>query len=362
MTLLKKLLLVLFSVSACPCVHGLDDDWLTVIRQIPYQYSNNFHENLSTIRSWVLFEKGFCEKPNRHILFNSRAEFLAYIDNMDSKSETQQKLNDTRRQLVVDKRSPNWIVGSDQSIGYPFGLNCNQPHAKVEESFARLLGESESDKLWGTWDGLKAGTKDKPISLVDLVELVYSHKSKQIGQAVVAEEFRHFLAQIIIESGAKKNGLSKQNAIGLLQLRPEVLLDCQIPKKYYRHRMAQVDCAVRLFQQNRRNLEKVFNPLFGHLPEDKKAVIFSMLLVQTYHSGIGRMANILTEQKLNQAASFFATNHQHYSAEDIATGIIYHNMGRQDLGMASLYYVIDVAIVANKLCEKKALMTSWICQ
>lgn len=336
-------------------------DWLTVIRQIPYQYSKNFHSNLNTIREWVLLENGFCEQQDRHIFFNSRGEFLAYVDNLGDKSGTQIKLNKTRKELLSNKKISRWIVGSKNSIGYPFALNCNQPHTDIEESMSRLFGVKEEDKLWGTWDGISAGTKKTPIPLVDLVDLVYSTKSSRINQPLVNVEFQYFLAQIIIESGARKNGLSKENAIGLLQLKPNVLKDCEIPKKFYKHRMAQVDCAVRLFQQNRRNLKKVFEPVFGHLPVDKQQVIFSMLLVQSYHSGIGRMSKILSDEQLNKAVLFFAQNHQDYSAEDIATGIIYHNMGREDFGLASLYYVIDVAIVARKLCEQKELKDSWVC-
>ena len=337
-------------------------DWLTVIRQIPYQYSKNFHSNLKTIRQWVLLEKSFCEQPERHIFFNSRGEFLAYVDNLNDRDGTQIKLNQTRQALVENKKVSRWIVGSKNATGYPFALNCNQPHADIKASMARLFGVEQQDKLWGTWDGISAGTKQSPISLLELVEMVYTFKSEKINQPLNGAEFRHFLAQIIIESGARKNGLSKQNAIGLLQLKKEVLTDCRIPPKFYKHRMAQVDCAVRLFQQNRRNLRKTFTSIFSHLPKDKQDTIFSMLLVQTYHSGIGRMNKILTDETNNKAAVFFAKNHQDYSAEDIATGIIYHNMGRESFGLASLYYVIDVGVVAQKLCLQKKLKDSWVCR
>lgn len=337
-------------------------DWLTVIRQIPYQYSNNFHSNLKTIREWVLLQKGFCEKRERHIFFNRRGEFLSYVDNQENKQQTQIKLNEVRKQFVVKKIVPSWIAGSENSTGYPFALNCDQPHTDIAGSIQRLLGEKEQDKLWGTWDGISAGSQKTPIPLAELVELVYKAKSKNINQPVVAVEFQYFLAQIIIESGAQKNGLSKQNAIGLLQLKPEVLEDCEIPKRFFKHRMAQVDCAVRLFQQNRRNLKKAFDQAFVELPLEKQRLIFSMLLVQSYHSGIGRVNKLLTDHTLNQATLFFAKNHHDYSAQDIATGIIYHNMGRQNLGLASLYYVVDVAIVARKLCEQPKLAGSWVCQ
>jgi hypothetical protein len=340
----------------------VQSDWLHIIREIPYQYSKNFHNNLSTIRQWVLLETGYCEQQNRHLLYNRRGEFLAYIENEWSKSATQEKLNETRLDLVKRSKVKQWIRGSEDATGYPFAFNCNQPHANIEQAINRLLGIKKSDRLWGTWDGISAGTKYTPVSLYELVEKVYKIKSERINQSVNSAEFRYFLAQIIIESGARKNRISSANAIGLLQLKPEVLKDCRIPKKFYKHRMAQVDCAVRLFQQNRRNLRKVFEPVFGHLPKAKQDVIFSMLLIQSYHSGIGRMSKLLESRQQGAAANYFAKNHQDFSAEDIATGLIYHNMGREGFGLASLYYVIDVAVVADKLCKHKELASFWACQ
>lgn len=337
-------------------------DWHKLIRNSPYHFSKNFHHQISEIRQWVLFQRGFCSVKDRHILFNRRGEFISYHDNLTDSKSTQKKLNQIREKLYKDKRVSQYINGSQNSLGFPFALNCNQPHADVYRAMDRLFGKEKKDRLWGTWDGLKAGTKKKPIPLYQLVEQVYRAKSEIIEQPVVASELRHFLAQIIIESGAQKHGLSKANAIGLLQLKPSVLKDCQIPKKFYRHRMAQVDCAVRLFQQNRRNLLPVFNERFGHLPSSKKVQLFSLLLTQSYHSGVGRITGLLNDSKFNKASLHFAKNHRSYSAGDIASGIIFHNMGRQDLGFASLYYVVDIAIVAEKLCDSKTLKTSWLCK
>ncbi|TQV85851.1 hypothetical protein [Aliikangiella coralliicola] len=336
-------------------------DWLKIIRSIPYSYSNGFHSNLSNIRQWVLLQNGFCEVPERHILFNYRGNFLGYIENQPEKKLTQNKLNDTRQSLQQKGKVNRWIEGRKNQTGYPFALNCNQPHADIYAAMKRLFGHDKKDRLWGTWDGMRIGTEKSPVPLYQLVEEVYKKKSSIIKQPVKASEYRHFLAQIIIESGARKNGLSKANAIGLLQLKPSVLKDCQIPQKHYRHRMAQVDCAVRLFQQNRRNLKPVFDQKFGHLPADKQQTIFSLLLVQSYHSGVGRISQLLLDPNFNQAANHFAAEHNKYSAEDIATGLIYHNLGRKKLGFASLYYVIDIAITAQKLCTQKQLSNSWVC-
>ena len=353
---------ILFALLIGCSQKALSQDWHNLIRNSPYHFSKNFHSQISEIRQWVLFQQGFCSVKDRHILFNRRGEFLSYHDNLANSKSTQLKLNQIREKLFKDGRVSQFVKGSKDSLGFPFALNCDQPHADVYSAMNRLFGIKRKDRLWGTWDGLKAGTKKKPIALYQLVEQVYRAKSKIIEQPVVASELRHFLAQIIIESGAQKHGLSKANAIGLLQLKPDVLKDCQIPKTFYRHRMAQVDCAVRLFQQNRRNLLPVFNQRFGHLPAKKKTQLFSLLLTQSYHSGIGRMIGLLEDAKLNKASQHFAKNHSSYSAGDIASGIIFHNLGRQDLGFASLYYVVDIAIVAKNLCDSKTLKTSWLCK
>jgi hypothetical protein len=337
-------------------------DWLDIVRGAPYRYSQNFHSNLSVIREWVLLEKSFCQKIQRHILFSERGVFLGYINNLESKQLTQDKLNQTRERLFNQNKVTQWIAGDDNVFGYPFALNCDQPHTNVKQATDRLFGVLKEDRLWGTWDGISAGSKSSPISLLKLVEQVYKVKSTIISQPIEAIEFRYFLAQIIIESGAKKSSISKSQAIGLLQLKTNVLKDCQIAEQFYQHRMAQVDCAIRLFYQNRRVLEPAFNAIFSALPKTKRQTVFALLLVQSYHTGIGRIIRLLNDKDFNQAAVHFSNNHQNYSAEDIATGLIFHNLGRTDLGFASLFYVVDVAIVAKTICQQVAASEQWFCQ
>ncbi len=337
-------------------------DWQSIIRALPYSYSLGFHQNLSTIRRWVLLENGFCDIADRHVLFDDRGSFLTFTDNGVDKAATQVKLNDIREQLQESAKVNRWMEGSDNTLGYPFALNCDQPHVNITDAIARLMGALPEDLIWGTWDGISMGSVENPVPLIDVVERVYREKSTIIQQPIVGAEFRYFLGQIIIESGAQKAGLSLDDAIGMLQLKPSVLQDCEIDPQFYRHRMAQVDCAVRLFQQNRRNLYPAFEAVFGQLPIDKQNTVFSMLLVQSYHSGIGRVAKLMSDPERNQAARHFADNHERYSGEDIATGMIYHNLGRDNFGFASLYYVIDVAIVADTLCQETTLKDTWVCQ
>ncbi|MEX1056899.1 MAG: hypothetical protein WED11_04165, partial [Natronospirillum sp.] len=115
-------------------------------------------------------------------------------------------------------------------------------------------------------------------------------------------------------------------------------------------RMAQIDCALRLLEQNHRNLEPVFQNTFGHLPDTKAEALYSLLLIQAYHGGVGRVSNLMTHVDFNGATHYFADHHERFTAGDIALGMVYHNMGRNQLGFASLYYVTDVAIATAAAC------------
>ncbi|MHA7880289.1 MAG: hypothetical protein ACX931_10875 [Saccharospirillum sp.] len=327
--------------------------WLEVVRETPYRYSQGFYTNLSTIRRWVLLEQSFCEQPDRHILFNRRGRFLTYFSNLETVEVNQQRLNEVRDQLYRQERVHRWIGGDINRIGYPFALRCDHPHTNLQAALDRLLGTYPEDRVWGTWDGMTAGAEDDPIALVDLVMMVFDDKAERQGFEVSDDVRRAFLGQIIIESGARKLSFSSARAIGLLQLRPEVLSDCEIPERFYLHRMAQVDCAVRLYQQNDRNLRPAFDARFGHLPEEKRERLYSLLLVQAYHGGIGRMLQLLGDEEPGRAARRFAESPERYSAEDLASGLIFHNMGRIDLGLASLYYLVDVAIASEAVCSAR---------
>ena len=52
---------------------------------------------------------------------------------------------------------------------------------------------------------------------------------------------------------------------------------------------------------------------------------------------------------MGKAARYFAEHEQQFSVEDIATGMIFHNLGRQPWGWESLYYVLDIMIVSKSL-------------
>jgi hypothetical protein len=106
-----------------------------------------------------------------------------------------------------------------------------------------------------------------------------------------------------------------------------------------------------LLEQNHRNLEPVFKATFGHLPDDKIGKLYAMLLIQAYHGGVGRISSLMSDSETNGAARYFAEHHTRFSAGDIALGMIYHNLGRNQLGFASLYYVTDVGIATQAACR-----------
>ncbi len=56
-----------------------------------------------------------------------------------------------------------------------------------------------------------------------------------------------------------------------------------------------------------------------------------------------------------QAARCFTAHHPRFSAEDIQVELIYHNMGRRDIGLRSLYYVIYTHLAQQALCATPSM-------
>ena len=337
------------------------DNWLDIIRQSPYSITRDFYRNIKVIRRWVLLEQGFCEVQDRHIIYNRRGHFLGYISNLDNPKETQAKLNGQRERLASNGVTPFWSEGGPGKTGYPFALACNQPHVQMEQALKRMTGKNHEDRLWGSWVGLKVGSKTAPVSLTQAVIQVYHQRniSSYFEDHAILKDL---LGQILIESGGRKHSHSSANATGLLQLIPSVISDCQIPKKFARHRLAQIDCALKLHRQNDRNLSPFFEQRFGKLPEAKKQKLYAMLLVQAYHGGVGRISELLKEGEAGKAGLHFAHHHSRFSAEEIALGLIFHNLGRNNLGLASLYYLVDVEIASEALCKRRELRGENFCQ
>ncbi len=339
-----------------------DRDWTRIVRTSPYWVSQGVFENILTIRRWVLKESGYCTSADRHIIFDMRGQFLAWISDGNNREATQHLLNKTRRSLHDKGRVDTWVPGDAGQTGYPFALSCDQPHVNIDEAVARYLGNLPGDRIWGAWDDLSFATSGQPGALHDALIYVSEYRNNQ-NRLSLPEALPLYLAgQILIESGAQARAHSRADARGILQLSPAALGDCEIASENTWHRLAQIDCALRLMNQNARNLEPVFQQRFGHLPDSKRNRLFSLLLIQAYHGGVGRVQALLEDPVLSKPAEYFAANHERFTAGDIAFGLIFHNLGRDRLGLASLYYVADVQLATEALCRTPRLKPTEFCE
>lgn len=350
------LITLMLALAWTPRAYSNDEPapWLQVIRHTPYVYSHNWFRNLSDIRRWVLTESGYCSQQDRHLLFDIRAQFLTYQDDRLLREATQRQLNATRQLLAAKGKVHTWVAGAKDRFGYPFALACDQPHVNLDLAMARLLGWHERFLVWGSWNGIKAGSESEPVPLIDMAQAVYDKQSRLQQLPNPEQLWPLFVGQIVIESGAVKYTRSAARALGMMQLMPAVLEECGILGRHQQHRMAQIECATKLYGQNHRRLAPVFGQRFGHLPAAKQQHLYLLLLVQAYHGGVGRIMSVLdaAEQsgdEARQAADYFAANHERFSAEDIALGLIYHNLGRNQLGLASLYYLVDVQLAVDEI-------------
>lgn len=336
--------------------------WTSVVRDAPYWVSQGVYDNIVTIRRWVLTESGYCSETDRHILFGLRGRFLGYIDNGVTRLGTQRRLNDARESMVRRGKVDTWIKGGPDVTGYPFALACNQPHVELDEAIARYLGTNPADRIWGSWDDITFRSPADPAPLHDALVQVYQTRDAQQRLHLPPELPRYLAGQILIESGGQARAHSTAGARGILQLSSSALSDCGVGPANYWHRLAQLDCALKLMNQNARNLRPAFDQRFGSLPEAKRDRLFTLLLIQAYHGGAGRVQALLTNDELSRPAAYFARHQDRYSAGDIAFGMVFHNLGRDRLGLASLYYVADVELATEALCQTQRLQGAGLCQ
>jgi hypothetical protein len=326
--------------------------WRDVVARTQYWESQGVYANLVTIRRWVLTRGGYCEEADRHILFDRRMRFLGYLTDAGERAATQDRINAQRRRLAETQAVEVWVPGAEDRSGYPFGLSCDQPHAHLPALVARYVGDDADARLWGTWDGLRVGSEESPVSLHAAIRQVYEER-RAAGRIDLPEPILSTLAgKVIIESGGVREAESRAGARGIMQLSPAALADCQLQEPYQLHRLAQIDCALKLLEQNHRNLKPAFDERFGQLPAPKAEALYRMLLIQAYHSGVGRVRSLLTDASLDGPAQYFAARAERFAAGDIALGMVFHNLGREQLGFAALYYVADVGIATAAACAR----------
>lgn len=332
------------------------ESWRMVVRESPFWISQGVYENLATVRRWVLLRNSFCEVAGRHILFDARARFLGYLDDAKDVESTQALINQRRKQLQISGQVDAWSPGAEGVIGYPFALSCNQPEADLRTALARYVGKVDAARLWGTWDGMRIGTPARTVSLHEAIAQVYDNRVAA-GRVTMPNHVLSTLAgKILIESGGRPDAHSAAGARGILQLSEAALSDCGFAERFHFHRMAQIDCALQLLEKNHQNLETPFRQAFGHLPASKRSALYSMLLIQAYHGGVWRVIKLFSDPEQQKAAQYFARHHERFSAGDIALGMVFHNLGRDRWGFASLYYVTDVGIAVQHVCSAVAAM------
>lgn len=326
--------------------------WQAVIADTPFSASRGMHGNLATIRRWVLGGEAYCSGKDRHIFFDRRMAFVGYLSDVGERAENQAHINERRRLLAEEGRVDGWLPGDEGRIGYPFVLSCNQPDARLGDAVARYAGDDPDARLWGTWDGMRVGAPEATVSLHEAIGEVYADRRDK-GRITLPEDVLSVLAgKVVIESGGLREALSPAGARGIMQLSPAALGDCALEARFHLHRLAQIDCALYLLEQNHRNLEPVFDERFGHLPRDTARELYRLLLIQAYHGGVGRVTALMTDDELNAPARYFAEGHARFSAGDMALGMVYHNLGRHGFGFASLYYVTDVTLAEAAVCAR----------
>jgi|GEM_PF-180493 len=327
--------------------------WTDVVRTKAYAESQGVYDNVMNVRRWILTQSGHCTERDRHILFDMRGNFLEYIEDAVDSPQTQRKLNQTRQSMAQTGRVHGWVAGNANTIGYPFAIRCHQPYVNLPLAISRYLGEHPDGRLSGNWNGISVGTPKKQASLHEVLQTVYNRRVQQKRITLPPSLLPDLAGMLIIESGGVREAKSKANARGILQLMPQVLKECGIPANKHLHRIAQVDCALWLFERNHKMLHPVFMARFGHLPEEKRDQIYRFVLIQAYHGGPSRVKSLLVDGELSKPAAYFAAHHEQFSAGDIAFGMVFHNLGRNRLGFASLYYTADIRVALQLLETKK---------
>lgn len=360
-------MVVLLTLGGMPALSSSEsiqpvEDWQAIIRSAPYWSSQGVYENILDIRRWVLGESGYCSNPERHLLFDHRGAFLGYTSNAETSEDTQERLNHLRQKLASEGRATGWTPGDATTRGYPFAIACDQPHARLNQALDRYLGREDSSRLWGRWDDLDFASESAPGTLHEALKLVYQTRLDQERLSLPPEVPRYLAGMLLIESGARTKAHSAAGAMGIMQLMPRVLSDCGVARRNHWHRLAQLDCAMKLMSQNARILEPVINEYFSSLPDSKRQRLFTLLLIQAYHGGATRVQRLLEDEELNGPARYFADHHDRFSAGDIAFGMIFHNLGRDRLGLASLYYVADVELATRALCAQPGVSDTRFCQ
>lgn len=339
------------------------ENWHEVAQKTPMDAVVGAFDNIQSIRQWVLYGQEACADKEKHILFDGTGNFLTDVPTKkDERKENQEKINQAREALAQEAKIAFWAPGKLSNPGYPFALACEQPEVDMKGATERYLGQDRADRFYGSWKGIKVGSRKKPVSLHEALKIVYDARQKQGKLSFPSSQLSYLSGQVLIESGGKRDVKSSSRAVGVLQLLPSVLRECGVRKRNYYNRIAQIDCALQLTEQNHSFLQEPFKQQFASLPPHKQKELYDLILIQAYHGGVGRVRSLLADPDLSLPAQFYAKDDRPFSAGDIAFGMVYNNLGKKQLGMASLYYVADVTLAARELCNHSKMRAEAMCR
>lgn len=277
---------------------------------------------------------------DQHLFWNYNGHILDTIPN-NINSSSQKKLDNYRITYY------NGIKGGKNSTGYPFAGNCSN---KFQHKFEQGSDSYFQTYLKGTWNN---HTFKTPTPIREIFKTI-TNNLRYAGEITYPKQIDEYsLGQYVIESGGEKKAKSSSKALGIMQILPENLSKiCKIPKQYYYHRIAQIECNKKIHQKNYKKLKPNFDDMFGHMPQKKQNELISLLTIQSYHTGPNRINKLIDKDSIKgQISQHFANNHNKYSAADIAFAIMFHNYGKS-IKIQSLTYTINVRSALNELKRK----------
>lgn len=353
------------ALTVCSSVSAVEpvENWQEIARQKPMLEVSGAFNNIQSIRQWVLYGQQVCVDKEKHILFDGVGNFLADVSTRkNERLENQIKINEIRQALAKEARIDFWAPGQLSNTGYPFALACEQPDVDMKKATDRFLGQNKDDRFEGTFAGIKVGSKKQTVSLQEALKIIYQTRHKQGKLTFPSSLLGYLSGQVLIESGGKRDVKSTSKALGVLQLLPSVLNECGVKKGQYFNRIAQIDCALQLTEQNHKILKAPFELRFDTLSTEKRSELYDLLLIQAYHGGVGRVRSLLIDPDLSRPAEFYSQDDRPFTAGDIAFGMIFNNIGKKQLGMASLYYVADVTLATRELCTHRKMRGESMCK
>lgn len=323
-----------------------------MIRKLPFDILRpGVAERWKETRTDVLLNIEECEE-DRTLMLSMNGEFLGHVQRIPEtedaelseyarKSFNQRQIDDWRRQ------QPRRVINAYDNIGYPFAYSCTDENRDFILQGISNYHDSEITP-WGPYEftGMIA-----PKEAFDVVAQRHPDVPTQAGNLL--------RGQYVVESGGDAHARSDKHALGAMQIIPYNLEHiCGLEENEFTHKLAQIDCAFTITQENAERLEDSFENVFSHLPEEKKNALFSYFLAHSYHAGVNNFVDMMKSGIEGRAVRWYAQNHDPYSADDIMFGIVFHNYDAKNDGRnfgsiksATMNYLTNARIALDLLGE-----------